>query len=108
MKYYIRRLGANELGYRKGTQKVGQFFFISKKCNGTFFPKLSKDIKNDHTEINVFDINRNQTSTLNLHYHNDKHNTSEGTRDEFRLYLQRSFAPNNFWFKLSSSISSYR
>ena len=29
-------------------------------------------------------------------HHNDKHNKINGSRDEFRIYLNRSFAPNNF------------
>ena len=99
MKFYIRKLGTNELGYRGGMQRIGQFFLISKKCNGTFFPRLSKKINNDHTEIIIFDVNREKTSTLNLHYHNDKHNKTNGSRDEFRIYLNRSFAPHNYWFK---------
>ena len=99
MKFYVRKLGTNELGYRNGKQKVGQFFFISKQCNGTFFPKLRQKINNDHVEIKILDIYRNVISNLNLHYHNDKHNTISGSRDEFRLYLNRNFAPNNFWYK---------
>ena len=99
MKFYIRKLGTNELGYRGGIQKNGQFFLISKKCNGTFFPRLSKKINNDHTEIDIFDVNREKTSKLNLHYHNDKHNKINGSRDEFRIYLNRSFVSHNYWFK---------
>ena len=99
MKFYFRKLGTNELGYRNGKQKVGQFFFVSKKCNGTFFPRLSKKINNDHTEINIFDVNRDKISKLNLHYHNDKYNKINGSRDEFRIYLNTSFAPNRYWFK---------
>ena len=32
-------------------------------------------------------------------YHNDKYNRIDGTRDEFRIYLNRDVAPDDFFFR---------
>ena len=97
-KYYIKKLTSNELGYRKGKLSTGQMFYISKQA-ADFFPPLSKLINNDSTDL-VFEVDyRKDPIFLSLVYHNDKHNRVDGTRDEYRIYLNRDIAPDDFFFR---------
>lgn len=97
-KYYLKKLTSNELGYRKGTLKVGQHFYISKKA-APFFPPLSAAINNDFVILEFSVEYREHPAYVNLVYHNDKHNREDGTRDEYRIYLTREIAPDDFYFK---------
>jgi hypothetical protein len=97
-KYYLKKLTSNELGYRKGKLSTGQMFYISKQAT-EFFPPLSMDINND-TVLLEFEVEYRKVPVyLNLVYHNDKHNREEGTRDEYRIYLNRDIAPDDFFFR---------
>jgi hypothetical protein len=97
-KYYLKKLTANELGYRKGKLTNGQMFYISKQA-ACFFPPLSADINND-TSVLEFNVDyRKDPIFLNIVYHNDKYNRLEGTRDEYRIYLNREIAPDDFFFR---------
>jgi len=73
-KYYLKKLTSNELGYRNGKLSNGQMFYISKQAT-QFFPPLSSEINND------------------------KFNREGGTRDEYRIYLNREIAPDDFFYK---------
>jgi hypothetical protein len=92
-RFYLKKLTPNELGYRKGKLTTGQMFFISKLA-ADFFPQLSKDINNDCVKIRVKGASSDCISYLNLVYHNDKHNTPGGSRDEYRIYLNTDIAPH--------------
>ena len=93
-KYYLKKLTSNELGYRKGKLTTGQMFYISKQA-AVFFPPLSSEINNDTVDI-VFKVDYKQEPIfLSLVYHNDKYNRVDGTRDEYRIYLNRDIAPND-------------
>jgi hypothetical protein len=97
-KYYLKKLTANELGYRKGKLTNGQMFYISKQATD-FFPPLSTEINNDSV-ILEFNVEYKEVPIyLNLVYHNDKFNREEGTRDEYRIYLNREIAPDDFFFR---------
>ena len=97
-KYYLKKLTSNELGYRKGNLTTGQMFYISKQAT-EFFPPLSAEINNDAVVIEVNVEYRSEPVYLNLVYHNDKFNREDGTRDEYRIYLNRDIAPDDFFFR---------
>ena len=97
-KFYLKKLTSNELGYRKGKLTNGQMFYISKQAD-EFFPPLSTDINNDSVIIELNVEYRGEPIYLNLVYHNDKFNREEGTRDEYRIYLNREIAPDDFFFR---------
>jgi hypothetical protein len=97
-KEYLKKLGSQELGYRKGVQTTGGYFYISKQAL-SFFPELSKEIHNDSVKLEFSVEYRDCPFFLNLVYHNDKFNKSSGTRNEYRIYLTRDVAPDDFFFK---------
>jgi hypothetical protein len=97
-KYYLKKLTSNELGYRKGKLSNGQMFYISKQA-ADFFPKLSTEINNDTAILEINVEYKNDPIFLNLVYHNDKFNREKGTRDEYRIYLNREIAPDDFFFR---------
>lgn len=96
--YYLKKLTENELGYRNGKISNGQMFYISKQA-AEFFPPLSTDINNDSVVIELNVEYRSEPVYLNLVYHNDKFNREDGTRDEYRIYLNREIAPDDFFFR---------
>lgn len=97
-RYYIKKLTSNELGYRKGRLVTGQFFYISKQATD-FFPALSPKVNNDTVILEFIVEYRSESVWLNLVYHNDKFNRTDGTRDEYRIYLNRDAAPDDFIFR---------
>lgn len=97
-KYYLKKLTANELGYRKDKLKTGQIFYVSKQAKD-FFPTLRSDVNNDNVMIQVAVEYRDSPVYVNFVYHNDKFNREDGTRDEYRIYLNRDIAPNDFFFR---------
>jgi hypothetical protein len=97
-KLYLKKLGAQELGYRKGKQTTGGYFYISKNAT-SFFPELSKSKLND-TVVLEFKVDyRNEPIFINLVYHNDKFCKLSGSRDEYRIYLNRDIAPDDYFFR---------
>lgn len=97
-KYYLKKLTSNELGYRKGKLTNGQMFYISKQALD-FFPSLSKEVNNDSAMLEFNVEYKEDPIYLNLVYHNDKFNREDGTRDEYRIYLNREIAPDDFFFR---------
>lgn len=97
-KYYLKKLTSNELGYRKGKLTNGQIFYISKQAVD-FFPLLSSEVNNDTAVLEFIVEYKAHPIYLNLVYHNDKYNREEGTRDEYRIYLNREIAPDDYFFR---------
>ncbi len=97
-KYYVKKLTHNELGYRNNKLVTGQIFYISKQAV-SFFPKLSTSINNDSINLQLNVDYRDHPIFVNMVYHNDKYNRTDGTRDEFRIYLNRDVAPDDFFFR---------
>ena len=97
-KYYLKKLTANELGYRNDELKTGQIFYISKQADN-FFPILRKEINNDNIMLQISVEYRDNPVYVNLVYHNDKFSRENGTRDEYRIYLNRDIAPNDYFFR---------
>lgn len=97
-KYYLKKLTSNELGYRRGKLTNGQMFYISKQAT-SFFPPLGTEINNDSVVLEFRVEYRDFPVFVNLIYHNDKFNREDGTRDEYRIYLNREIAPDDFYFR---------
>jgi hypothetical protein len=106
-KYYLKKLTSNELGYRNNELKTGQIFYISKQAVD-FFPKLRPDVNNDSVNIQVSVEYRENPIYVNLVYHNDKFNREDGTRDEYRIYLNRDIAPNDYFFRPNDIVVFFR
>ncbi len=97
-KYYLKKLTSNELGYRNDKLKTGQILYISKQAVD-FFPPLRADINNDNVMLQISVEYREDPIYVNFVYHNDKYNREDGTRDEYRIYLNREIAPNDYFFR---------
>jgi hypothetical protein len=97
-RYYLKKLTSNELGYRKGRLSTGQMLYVSKQA-ADFFPPLSAEVNNDSVLLEFIVDYRDHPVFLNLVYHNDKYNRQDGTRDEYRIYLNRDIAPDDFFFR---------
>lgn len=107
-KYYLKKLTPQELGYRAGKPGGGgRYFYISKDCLD-FFPPLSETVLNDSVILPVippFSDNKVYTKFV---YHNDKHAKEGGTRDEYRLYLNKEIDPDGSFYKAGDIIAMER
>lgn len=107
MKYkqYLKKLTPQELGYRKGRLKTGQYFYISKLAIGTFFPELSKDILNDKIRLVFNDpLCDGEIIEATFVYHNDLYAIENGTRNEYRIYLNRDISKHDLHFEPSDIV----
>jgi hypothetical protein len=97
--YYIKKLGKQELGISSdGTIARGRYIYISKSYEH-FFPHLSTTVKNDNVLLPIIPPFSDDKIYTTLVYHNDKYCTPDGTRDEFRLYLNREIDPDRNFYK---------
>jgi hypothetical protein len=98
MKYYVKKLTPQELGYRNGKQTTGAYFYISKAAID-FFPILGIEVLNDFAIISIKTKFSKEPVEATYVYHNDKFVRNEGTRNEYRVYLNRGVSPNDFSYK---------
>lgn len=97
---YLKQLTPQELGYRNGKLSTGAYFYISKDAIGSFFPILDKLICNDSLELKLINCDLYlEEMTTSFVYHNDKHAKENGTRDEYRIYLNRAVAPHDMYIR---------
>ncbi|HMZ60078.1 MAG TPA: HNH endonuclease [Leptospiraceae bacterium] len=97
-KYYIKKLATQELGYRNGVPGGGgRYIYVSKKC-ADFFPHLSVTQLNDTVLIPVIPPFANTKVYTSFVYHNDKHILPDGSRDEYRLYLNKAIDPERKFY----------
>jgi hypothetical protein len=95
---YIRKLNAHELGYRGGRSGgAGRYFLVSKGAAG-FFPPLSEVIVNDNVILDVIPPFSDDVILTKYVYHNDRI-AGEGTRNEYRLYLNTGNDPDRNYFQ---------
>ena len=95
--YYVRELNSHELGFRQGLpNKAGRFILVTNNYRD-FFPPLSRTITNDNVLLPIIPPFSNNKIYSSFVYHNDKFNTQEGTRNEHRIYLNKSIDPNNYF-----------
>ncbi len=91
-------MNAQELGYRRGQPKgAGRYFLVSKGATG-FFPPLSEVIINDNVLLDVIPPFSDDVVLTKYVYHNDRV-AGEGTRDEYRLYLNTKNDPERNYFE---------
>lgn len=103
MAYYLKKLGSQELG--SGTGARGRYIYISKSVL-TFFPPLSTHITNDMSVLSIINVSLdpNRSIYCSYVYHNDKLTMDDGTRDEYRLYLNTDIDPDRSYFNESDII----
>jgi len=97
---YLKRLTPQELGYRRKRLMTGQYFYISKTAIGSFFEELSRDVINDFLSLEFNDpLEEGNIITASYVYHNDKFSRPNGTRNEYRIYLNRDIAKHDLHFQ---------
>lgn len=97
---YLKKLTTQELGYRKGRLMTGGYFYISKSAVGTFFEELDKYIHNDSRTLVFNDpLEPEKLITASYVYHNDQYALENGTRNEYRIYHNRSIASHDLHFQ---------
>jgi len=95
---YVHKLNAQELGYRNGKPHgAGRYFYVSKSCI-SYFPPLSEVVLNDHVLLDLIPPNADQVVLTKYVYHNDKF-AADGSRDEYRLYLNSGNDPGRDYYK---------
>jgi len=108
-KVYIRKLYAQELGFRRGTPgQAGRYIFISKSFAG-YFPPLSDAVLNDNVIIKTIPDRSDKIVLATFKYHNSKivHCQPNG-RDEYRLYLNSEIDPQRNYFKIDDIIMLHK
>lgn len=103
--FYIKKLGTQELGSPKpdGSISRGRYIYISKDCTG-FFPHLSKLQNNDTIVLPIIAPFSDAKIYSRFVYHNDKYNVSGGTRDEYRLYLNKYLDKDRQYFQVNDIV----
>ena len=103
--FYIKKLGSQELGSPKpdGTVSRGRYIYVTKAYEN-FFPHLSTTVTNDNVLVPVIPPFSEEKIYTTLVYHNDKFNVEGGTRDEFRLYLNRNLDPDRGYFRVDDIV----
>lgn len=103
MKYYLKRLGHQELGsVKNGKAQRGRYIYISKDKNVLdIFPPLSKTVTNDSSIIPIIPLYQKVAKKIycNYIYHNDKYNVSGGTRNEYRIYCNGALEGKQLLFQ---------
>ena len=103
MKYYLKRLGHQELGsVKNGKAQRGRYIYISKDKNVLdIFPPLSKTVTNDSSIIPIIPLYQKVAKKIycNYIYHNDKYNVSGGTRNEYRIYCNGALEGKQLLFR---------
>jgi hypothetical protein len=95
---YLRKLNAQELGYRNGKPGgAGRYFLVSKGAV-SFFPPLSEVIVNDKVILDIIPPFSDKVVLTKYVYHNDSV-AGEGTRNEYRLYLNTENDTDRDYFK---------
>lgn len=98
--FYFKKLTTQELGYRNGKLSTGAYFYISKQAIGSFFQELDKFKLNDSLVLNFINCDSYlENLTATFVYHNDSHCRENGTRDEYRIYLNRDLSPYDMYMR---------
>ena len=103
MKYYIKKLGSQELGsVRNGKAQRGRYVYVSKdEAVLDFFPQLSTTVTNDSSLVAIVPLYQDSPKKIycNFIYHNDKFTLQDGTRNEYRLYSNKALEENKLLFE---------
>lgn len=96
---FIKKLNAQELGYRNNVPKKAGSYLLVPKSTIQFFPPLSSIVPNAKTELTVKFNNIDEVVPVTYVYHNSKFSSDDPqeTRDEYRLYLSHldKFVPDD-------------
>lgn len=103
MKYYLKKLGHQELGSINANSKAarGRYIYISKNKDVLqFFPPLSEKITNDSSLLPIIPLYQKARNKIycNYIYHNDKFTIIGGTRNEYRIYCNNALELNRYLF----------
>ena len=105
MKYYLKRLGHQELGsVRNGKAQRGRYIYISKDDRVLdIFPPLSRTVTNDSSVIPIIPLYEKPAKKVycNFIYHNDKFNIDGGSRNEYRIYSNNALEEGTLLFQTS-------
>ncbi len=108
MNFYVRKLNAQELGYRNGIPRgAGKYILVSKKLEG-FFPDFDKlnPIIDEEPSISIGIVN---TSTSKLVYCEYVwHTKSRHKGKDKRIYLNIDVDPANSYFNLNDYVVFYK
>ena len=103
MRYYIKRLGSQELGsVRDGRAQRGRYIYISKDDRVLdFFPPLSRTVLNDSSVIPIVPLYSDHLQKIycNFVYHNDRFQLDGGTRNEYRIYCNSALEEGTMLFQ---------
>lgn len=107
MKYYLKKLGHQELGSVSsvtGVPSRGRYIYISKDPNVlSVFPPLSRAVLNDISLLPIIPLYNNEVikSYCSYVYHNDKYHGSlaKSPRNEYRLYLNTMLENNKLLYE---------
>lgn len=108
MRYYLKRLGKQELGsVKNGKPQRGRYILISKsEALSGVFPPLSEIVKNDSAVIPVVPLYLSPFEKVycNFVYHNEKHSVAPEDwngqpRDEYRLYCNKALEEDTLLFQ---------
>ncbi|NBX80413.1 MAG: HNH endonuclease, partial [Flavobacteriales bacterium] len=104
-KFYIKKLGSQELGSPKDDGKIsrGRYIYISMDC-AVFFPHLSKLQNNDTVVLPIIAPFSDAKIYSRFVYHNDKFNITGGTRNEYRLYLNKDLDKDRKYFQINDIV----
>jgi hypothetical protein len=98
-RYYLKKLGRQELGVKPdGGIARGRYIYVSKACE-LFFPHLSRTVTNDNVLIPLIPPFSDDKIYSAYVYHNDKYTVPGGSRDEYRLYLNRALDPDRKYYQ---------
>jgi len=114
MAYLVKKIQRQEMGSMSSASTNparGRYFYITKdKRFLDEFPPLSEDILNDFSLLSIIPLYENEfkRNYVKYVYHNDKFHLSSdnkpGTRNEYRIYLNRSLESNGLVFKESDIV----
>lgn len=103
MKYYLKRLGHQELGsVKNGRAQRGRYIYISKDDRVLdLFPPLSRTVTNDSSVIPIIPLYEQPAKKIycNFIYHNDKFNVTGGSRNEYRIYSNNALEEGTLLFQ---------
>jgi len=106
---YLRKLNAQELGFRRGEPKqAGRYIYVSKDYLG-LFPPLNPMIRNDRVTIDIVPPDSTDIVLTNFVYHNDKiADHKPYGRNEYRIYLNSGIDPGGDYFQPGDIVAVIR
>ena len=107
MKFYIRKLNAQELGYREGRiREAGRYILVSKRLQKEigFFPRFPKDKIEPSTAVGCI----NSVNNILVYCEYVWHNGSAHRGKDLRLYLNEDIDPLNTFFNVNDYVVFFK